>query len=98
MKNWKRWGSFTLYRVCRSKPTSRPQSGPPCPISPNLLPTKFPAPSGKSERVRRLSEFFHWLMRPYVETCIEAFGTQRYMFESNFPPDKEGFSYFGEKR
>jgi predicted TIM-barrel fold metal-dependent hydrolase len=32
-------------------------------------------------------------MRPYVETCIQAFGTQRCMFESNFPPDKEGFSY-----
>lgn len=32
-------------------------------------------------------------MRPYVETCIEAFGTRRCMFESNFPPDKEGFSY-----
>ena len=31
--------------------------------------------------------------RPYVETCIEAFGTRRCMFESNFPPDKEGFSY-----
>jgi L-fuconolactonase len=32
-------------------------------------------------------------MRPYVETCIEAFGARRCMFESNFPPDKEGFSY-----
>jgi L-fuconolactonase len=32
-------------------------------------------------------------MRPYVETCIEAFGTRRCMFESNFPPDKEGFAY-----
>jgi L-fuconolactonase len=32
-------------------------------------------------------------MRPYVETCIQAFGAQRCMFESNFPPDKEGFSY-----
>ena len=31
-------------------------------------------------------------MRPYVETCIEAFGTGRSMFESNFPPDKVGFS------
>ncbi len=31
--------------------------------------------------------------RPYVETCIEAFGTRRCMFESNFPPDKAGFSY-----
>ena len=25
--------------------------------------------------------------RPYVETCIEAFGVQRCMFESNFPVD-----------
>src|SRR5439155_15364277 len=32
-------------------------------------------------------------IRPYVETCIEAFGTRRSMFESNFPPDKVGFSY-----
>src|SRR5215831_3474910 len=32
-------------------------------------------------------------MRPYVGTCIEAFGTRRSMFESNFPPDKVGFSY-----
>lgn len=27
--------------------------------------------------------------RPYVETCIEAFGAQRCMFESNFPMDKQ---------
>jgi predicted TIM-barrel fold metal-dependent hydrolase len=26
--------------------------------------------------------------RPYVETCIEAFGPNRCMFESNFPVDK----------
>jgi predicted TIM-barrel fold metal-dependent hydrolase len=31
--------------------------------------------------------------RPYVETCIEAFGTKRAMFESNFPPDKGQCSY-----
>lgn len=31
--------------------------------------------------------------RPYVETCIEAFGTQRCMFESNFPVDKAACSY-----
>lgn len=29
---------------------------------------------------------------PYVETCIEAFGPSRAMFESNFPPDKAGCS------
>jgi L-fuconolactonase len=31
--------------------------------------------------------------RPYFETCIEAFGAQRCMFESDFPPDKEVGSY-----
>src|SRR6202158_2031110 len=32
-------------------------------------------------------------LRPYIETCIEAFGPQRAMFESNFPPDKGQCSY-----
>jgi predicted TIM-barrel fold metal-dependent hydrolase len=31
--------------------------------------------------------------RPYIETCIEAFGSDRAMFESNFPPDKGQCSY-----
>jgi predicted TIM-barrel fold metal-dependent hydrolase len=31
--------------------------------------------------------------KPYVETCIEAFGPQRCMFESNFPVDKISGSY-----
>src|SRR5215510_13528776 len=31
--------------------------------------------------------------RPYVETCIEAFGVSRCMFESNFPVDKISGSY-----
>ena len=31
--------------------------------------------------------------RPYVETCIDAFGPDRCMFESNFPPDKGQCSY-----
>lgn len=31
--------------------------------------------------------------RPYVETCIEAFGPERCMFESNFPVDKVSGSY-----
>jgi predicted TIM-barrel fold metal-dependent hydrolase len=30
---------------------------------------------------------------PYFETCIAAFGAERGMFESNFPVDKESFSY-----
>ena len=31
--------------------------------------------------------------RPYVETCIEAYGADRCMFESNFPVDKISGSY-----
>ncbi|MGB6395113.1 MAG: amidohydrolase family protein [Bradyrhizobium sp.] len=31
--------------------------------------------------------------KPYIETCIEAFGPNRCMFESNFPPDKGQCSY-----
>jgi L-fuconolactonase len=31
--------------------------------------------------------------RPYVETCIECFGANRCMFESNFPVDKGMYSY-----
>lgn len=31
--------------------------------------------------------------RPYMETCIEAFGPGRCMFQSNFPPDKVSCRY-----
>jgi L-fuconolactonase len=31
--------------------------------------------------------------RPYMETCIEAFGANRCMFESNFPVDKGSYGY-----
>lgn len=37
----------------------------------------------------RLAELF----RPYVETCIAAFGPRRAMFESNFPVDRWGADY-----
>ena len=30
---------------------------------------------------------------PYIETCIEAFGPDRCMFESNFPVDKGSYGY-----
>lgn len=32
-------------------------------------------------------------MAPYFETCIELFGPEKCMFESNFPVDKAGCSY-----
>jgi hypothetical protein len=31
--------------------------------------------------------------KPYLETCIDAFGTGRGMYESNFPVDKRSFDY-----
>ncbi len=33
------------------------------------------------------------LWRPYIETCIDAFGPTRAMFESNYPVDHWGASY-----
>jgi L-fuconolactonase len=33
------------------------------------------------------------LTKPYILWCIEKFGTQRCMFESNFPVDREALSY-----
>jgi len=39
------------------------------------------------------SETLAGLWRPYIETCVAAFGPDRAMFESNFPPDKGQCSY-----
>jgi predicted TIM-barrel fold metal-dependent hydrolase len=39
------------------------------------------------------SEQLATLWRPYVETCITAFGPDRAMFESNFPVDKGSYGY-----
>ena len=39
------------------------------------------------------SEALAAMWRPYLETCIEAFGANRAMFESNYPVDKWGASY-----
>jgi L-fuconolactonase len=46
----------------------------------------FDAQGAGSERLAEL-----W--RPYIETCIEAFGVERCMFESNFPVDRYSCSY-----
>ena len=39
------------------------------------------------------SEELARVWRPYVETCIEAFGPTRCLMESNFPVDKQSCSY-----
>ena len=39
------------------------------------------------------SETLAGLWRPFIETCIDAFGVDRCMFESNFPVDKQSCDY-----
>ena len=39
------------------------------------------------------SEALAGYWRPYIETCIEAFGPERCMYESNFPVDKMGIGW-----
>ena len=50
------------------------------------MPEKGPAAGLSSETLAAM-----W--RPYIETCIEAFGASRAMFESNYPVDRWGASY-----
>lgn len=39
------------------------------------------------------SEALAALWKPYIETCVEAFGPKRAMFESNYPVDRWGATY-----
>ena len=39
------------------------------------------------------SEELAALWGPYIETCIEGFGADRCLFESNFPVDKMGIGW-----
>lgn len=50
------------------------------------LPAEGPAAGFGSEELAEM-----W--RPYIETCIEAFGPDRAMFESNYPVDRWAASY-----
>ena len=51
-----------------------------------MMPEKGPAAGIGSEVLAAM-----W--RPYIETCIDAFGANRAMFESNFPVDRWGADY-----
>ncbi len=51
-----------------------------------MMPDKGPAANLGSDSLAAM-----W--RPYIETCIEAFGPDRAMFESNYPVDRWGASY-----
>ena len=49
--------------------------------------------AGVSLQARATSEQLAQLWRPYIETCIEAFGPARAMFESNYPVDRWAADY-----
>jgi len=51
-----------------------------------MLPAEGPAKGYGSQELAPM-----W--KPYIETCIEAFGTKRSMFESNYPVDRWGATY-----
>ncbi len=55
----------------------------------NQVPTSCPYHG----QPRSASEALAAAWRPYVETCVEAFGASRCMFESNFPVDKGSYTY-----
>lgn len=50
------------------------------------MPENGPA---KGEGSKALAQMW----KPYIETCIDAFGAHRAMFESNYPVDRWGASY-----
>jgi len=53
----------------------------------------FPGFEGMGPDVRPSSETLAAAWKPYIETCIELFGADRCMFESNFPVDRWGADY-----
>ena len=57
------------------------------------LPMPFGGWRARMEGPDESSETLAARWRPYIETCIEAFGAGRCMFESNFPVDRFGATY-----
>jgi L-fuconolactonase len=57
------------------------------------LPIRLPGVSTASKDMPPGSEEVATAWRPWLETCIEAFGADRCMFESNFPVQKRWCSY-----
>lgn len=54
---------------------------------------KFASPELIGRKPQASSAEIAKIWRPYIENCIELFGPERCMFESNFPPDAASCSY-----
>ena len=57
------------------------------------LPMPFAGWKKRMHEADPTSEVLAQQWKPYIETCIEAFGADRCMFESNFPVDRFGCDY-----
>jgi predicted TIM-barrel fold metal-dependent hydrolase len=57
------------------------------------LPMPFAGWRARMAEPQPSSETLAAQWKPYVETCIQAFGAERCMFESNFPVDHFGTDY-----
>lgn len=57
------------------------------------LPIRLPGGGHADKTLPPGSEEVAEAWRPYIQTCIEAFGPERGMFESNFPVQKRWSSY-----
>jgi predicted TIM-barrel fold metal-dependent hydrolase len=57
------------------------------------LPMPFTGWRARMKGPDETSETLAAQWKPYIETCIDAFGPNRAMFESNFPVDRFGASY-----
>ncbi len=57
------------------------------------LPIRLPGHGGGAREMPPTSDEVANAWRPYIETCIELFGAERAMFESNFPVQKRWCSY-----
>lgn len=53
----------------------------------------FPGFASMGPDIRPSSQALADAWRPYIDTCIELFGANRCMFESNFPVDRWGADY-----
>jgi predicted TIM-barrel fold metal-dependent hydrolase len=57
------------------------------------LPMPFAGWRARMSEPRPSSEQLAAQWKPYIDTCIDAFGPARCMFESNFPVDRFGADY-----
>lgn len=85
----KREDRFAGWRASMAKLAERPNVH----IKLGGLGMPFPGFANMGPAIRPSSEALAAAWSPYIESCIELFGADRCMFESNFPVDRWGADY-----